>query len=80
MLHVQREIYYAGAPRLSDAIEVDLKHATTNDVSVVLKEDDWNYVLAKLRKAIEPSCYEKSYRQLLDVIPKIEKQVRESKA
>jgi hypothetical protein len=50
-----------------------------NDVSVVLKEDDWNYVLAKLRKAIEPGCYEKSYCQLLDVIPKIEKQVKEPK-
>jgi hypothetical protein len=50
-----------------------------NDVSVVLKEDDWNYVLAKLRKAIEPGCYEKSYCQLLDVIPKIDKQVKEAK-
>ncbi len=55
------------------------KHATANDVSVILKEDDWNYVLAKLRKAIEPGCYEKSYCQLLDVIPKIEKQVKEAK-
>jgi hypothetical protein len=55
------------------------KHSTPNDVSIVLKEDDWNYVLAKLRKAIEPRCYEKSYCQLLDVIPKIEKQVKEPK-
>ncbi len=55
------------------------KLATLNDVSVVLKEDDWNYVLAKLRKAIEPGCYEKSYCQLLDVIPKIERQVREAR-
>ena len=55
------------------------KHATPNDVSVVLKEDDWNYILAKLRKAIGPGCYEKSYCQLLDVIPKIEKQVKEAK-
>jgi hypothetical protein len=55
------------------------KHSTPNDVPVVLKEDDWNYVLAKLRKAIEPGCYEKSYCQLLDVIPKIEKQVKEAK-
>ncbi len=52
---------------------------TPNDVPVVLKEDDWNYVLAKLRKAIAPGCYEKSYCQLLDVIPKIEKQVKEAK-
>ncbi len=36
-------------------------------------------VIAKLRKAIEPGCYEKSYCQLLDVIPKIEKQVKEAK-
>ena len=54
-------------------------HATSNYVPVVLKEDDWNYVLAKLRKAVEPGCYEKSYCQLLDVIPKIEKQVKEAK-
>jgi hypothetical protein len=55
------------------------KRATSNDVSIVLKEDDWNYVLAKLREAVEPGCYEKSYCQLLDVIPKIEKQVKEAK-
>jgi hypothetical protein len=53
-----------------------VKHETPKDVSVVLKEDDWHYVLAKLRKAIEPGCYEKSYCQLLDVIPKIERQVK----
>lgn len=55
------------------------KHVTSNDVSVVLKEDDWDYILGKLRKAIEPGCYEKSYCQLLDVIPKIEKQLKEAK-
>ena len=55
------------------------KHTTPNDVSVVLEKDDWNYVLAKLRKAIVPGCYEKLYCQLLDVIPKIEKQVEEAK-
>ncbi len=49
-----------------------------NEVSVVLKEDDWNYVLSKLRRAIKPGCYEKSYCQLLDVIPRIEKQVKEA--
>ncbi len=57
----------------------DLKPMSRNEVSVVLKEDDWHYVIAKLRKAIEPGCYEKSYCQLLDVIPKIEKQVEEAK-
>jgi hypothetical protein len=55
------------------------KPSTRSEVSVVLKEDDWRYVIAKLRKAIEPGCYEKSYCQLLDVIPKIEKQVKETK-
>ncbi len=52
---------------------------TRNEVTVALKEDDWHYVIAKLRKAIEPGRYEKSYCQLLDVIPKIEKQVKEAK-
>jgi len=41
-----------------------------------LEEDDWHYVIAKLRKAIQPGCYEKSYCQLLEVIPKIENQLR----
>jgi hypothetical protein len=50
--------------------------STRNDVSVVLEEDDWHYVIAKLRKAIQPGCYEKSYCQLLEVIPKIENQLR----
>ena len=53
--------------------------STRSEVSVVLKEDDWHYVIAKLRKAIEPGCHEKSYCQLWDVIPKIEKQVKEAK-
>jgi hypothetical protein len=55
-----------------------MKLSARSDVSVVLKEADWKYVIAKLRKAIEPGCYEKSYCQLLDVIPKIEKQVKEA--
>ena len=55
------------------------KVTSRNQVSVILKEDDWHYVLAKLRKAIEPGCYDKSYCQLLDVIPKIEKQVEDAK-
>ncbi len=50
--------------------------STRNEVSVVLEEDDWHYVIAKLRKAIQPECYEKSYCQLLEVIPKIENQLR----
>ncbi len=54
------------------------RHPLQNEVSVALKEDDWHYVIAKLRKAIEPGCYEKSYCQLLDVIPKIEKQLKEA--
>ncbi len=49
---------------------------TRNEVPVVLKEDDWHYVIAKLRKAIEPGCHEKSFCRLLDVIPRIEKQVK----
>ena len=44
---------------------------------VVLGEDDWDFVVAKLRKAVEPGCYEKSFFRLLDVIPRIEKQVRD---
>lgn len=55
------------------------KTQTGIDVSVALKEDDWHYVIAKLRKAIEPGCYEKEYCQLLDVIPKIERQVKAAK-
>lgn len=55
------------------------KPSTRDGVSVVLKEDDWHYVIAKLKKAIEPGCYEKAYCQLLDVIPKIEKQVDDAK-
>ena len=55
------------------------KPSIRNNVSVVLNEDDWRYVIGKLRKAVEPGCYEKSYCQLLDVIPKIEKQLKEAK-
>ncbi len=49
---------------------------TRNEVMVVLEEDDWHYVISKLRKAIGPGCYEKSFCRLLDVIPRIEKQVK----
>ncbi len=47
-----------------------------NEVPVVLEEDDWHYVIAKLKKAVEPGCYEKPFCRLLNVIPKIEKQVK----
>ncbi len=53
---------------------------TRSEVSVVLKDDDWDYVIAKLRKAVEPGCYEKSFCRLLDVIPKIEQQVKARQA
>ena len=56
------------------------KPSARSEVSVVLSEDDWHYIIGKLRKAIEPGCYQKSYCQLLDVIPKIEKQLKETKS
>lgn len=57
----------------------DNESSTKNEVSIILEEDDWHYVLAKLRKAIQPGCYEKSYCQLLEVIPKIENQLRKQR-
>jgi hypothetical protein len=53
--------------------------STRNEVPILLEDDDWRYVIAKLRKAIQPGCYEKSYCQLLEVIPKIENQLRKPK-
>ncbi len=50
--------------------------STRKEVPVILDEDDCDYVLSKLRKAVEPGCYEKSFCRLLDVIPRIENQVR----
>jgi len=50
--------------------------STRKEVPVILEEEDWDYVLSKLRKAVEPGCYEKSFCRLLDVIPRIENQVR----
>jgi len=50
--------------------------STRKEVPVILEEEDWDYVLSKLRKAVEPGCYEKSFCRLRDVIPRIENQVR----
>ncbi len=58
--------------------KTESKTSNTNEMSVVLDEDDWHYVIAKLRKAIEPRCYEKTYCQLLEVVAKIEREVKEA--